>query len=114
MYWSSSVAGFKPDKNFSIYSISKAALDMLTRNMAVELGPHNIRVNSIDPGILSTSMTLNTSLGTAEFQKLYTDMIPLRGLVDRKDVVDATMYLLSEQSRMITGVTLTIDGGSSL
>ena len=112
MHWSSSVAGFKPGQNFSIYSISKAAL--LTRNMAVELGPHNIRVYSINPRILSTSMTLNTSLGTAVFQKLYTDMIPLRGLVDIKDVVDATMYLLSEQSRMITGVTLTINGGSSL
>ena len=58
----SSIGGFKAGPRLTIYCTSKAALDMLTRNMALELGPHNIRVNSLSPGVLSTRMTLNSSL----------------------------------------------------
>ena len=107
----SSVAGLHPAPNFSIYSISKAALDMLTRNMAVELGPHQIRVNSVNPGFVLTHMTSKTSHNKSEVQKWYTDTVPLRGLQNTEDVVKATMFLLSEESAMITGTILPVDGG---
>ena len=108
----SSTGGFKVAPNMCLYCTSKAALDMLTKSMAIELGPHNIRVNSINPGLLSTNMTKNTSIGTAEFQKLYSDITPLRGLVRLQDVVNATMFLLSDQSSMVTGNIFPVDGGS--
>ena len=63
----STIAGFKAGPCLILHCKSKAALDMLTRNMALELGPHNIRVNSLSPDVLSTRMALNSSLGSTGF-----------------------------------------------
>ena len=63
----SSIAGFKAGPCLILYCTSKAALDIVTRNMALELGPHNIRVNSLNPDVLSTRMTLNSSLRSTGF-----------------------------------------------
>ena len=109
----SSVAGLHPAQNFTLYSISKAALDMLTRNMAVELGPHKIRVKSVTPGFVLTHMTSKTSHNKAEVQKWYTDTVPLRGLQNIEEVVKATMFLLSGESTMFIRVILPVDGAES-
>ena len=94
-----------------ILHTTKAALDKLTKNMAVELGPHNIRVNSINPGLVLTPSARLHSVGTKEGQRIWKSMTPLRKIVETDDVVDTTVFLLSDQSSAITGIIMPVDGG---
>ncbi|KAL3189710.1 hypothetical protein MRX96_021176 [Rhipicephalus microplus] len=86
----SSQAGIVALANHAIYCASKAALDQLTRVMALELGPYKIRVNSLVP------------CGPRS---------PLGRFAEPEEVCDAVLYLLSDRSSMITGTVLPIDGG---
>lgn len=92
------------------YCASKGALDQLTKVMALELGPFGIRVNSINPTVVLTDMA-KRDWGD---EKVAADMkakIPLREFCVPEDVVKATLFLLSDDARMITGVQLPVDGG---
>ncbi len=96
-----------------IYSSSKAALDQITRCMAVELGPHNIRVNSINPAQLDdTPMSdfiishINSGILT-----MLKERIPFKRFVKTEEVVNAVLYLLSDNADMINGALLPVDGG---
>ncbi|XP_066592465.1 L-xylulose reductase [Prorops nasuta] len=106
----SSQAGIAAILNHSIYCSSKAAVDMLTKNMALELGPHNIRVNSINPTVVMTEMG---KLGWSDPAKASAMLskIPLGRFAEVSEVVDAIVYLLSDRSSMINGVMLPVDGG---
>ena len=106
----SSAVGIKVVDNTTVYSVSKAALDMLTRSMAAELGPHNIRVNSINPGLVSTAMILKCGI-SEEFQQHYINRSPIKRLVEINDVVNATIFLLSDQAAMTNGIILPVEGG---
>ncbi|XP_075231134.1 L-xylulose reductase-like [Lycorma delicatula] len=94
----------------AVYSSSKAALDMLTRVMALELGPHNIRVNCLNPTVVMTQMG---RLGWSDPVKSegMLSKIPLHRFAEVDEVVNAILFLLSDKASMITGVTLPIDGG---
>lgn len=97
-------------KDHAIYSASKAALDALTRAMALELGPHGIRVNAVNPTVIMTEMA---KVGWSDPDKAneMLSKIPLRRFGEVSEVVNAVVFLLSEKSSMINGVELPIDGG---
>ncbi|CAF90996.1 unnamed protein product, partial [Tetraodon nigroviridis] len=97
-------------RDHTVYCASKAALDMLTKTMAVELGPHKIRVNSVNPTVVMTEMG---RLAWSDPEKAQTMMsrIPLGNFAEVEDVVNTILFLLSDKSKMINGVTLPVDGG---
>ncbi|XP_032689733.1 L-xylulose reductase [Odontomachus brunneus] len=97
-------------KDHAVYCTSKAAVDMLSKAMANELGPHNIRVNTVNPTVIMTEMG---KLGWSDPQKAQEMLskIPLGRFGEVDEVVDAIVYLLSDRSSMINGVCLPIDGG---
>uniref|UniRef100_A0A8B9HIF1 Dicarbonyl/L-xylulose reductase n=1 Tax=Astyanax mexicanus TaxID=7994 RepID=A0A8B9HIF1_ASTMX len=91
-------------------SATKGALDLLTRVMALELGPHQIRVNSVNPTVVMTDMG---KIGWSDpvKAKTMTSRIPLGKFAEVEDVVNSILFLLSDKSAMTNGVTLPIDGG---
>ena len=89
-----------------IYSVSKAGMDGLTKALAKELGPSNIRVNSIAPGIINTDM--NKFLNENEKKEII-DEIPLQRIGKVEDVAQCTKWLIEE--KYITGQVIQIDGG---
>lgn len=97
-------------KDHAVYCSSKGAVDMLTKTMALELGPYNIRVNTVNPTVVLTEMG---RLGWSSKDKAESMLskIPLGRFAEVDEVVDAIIYLLSDRSSMINGVTLPIDGG---
>lgn len=94
----------------TVYCATKGALDMVSRVMALELGPHNIRVNCVNPTVVLTDMG---RLGWSKPEKAGPMLakIPLGRFAEVHEVVDAVVYLLSDKASMINGVTLPIDGG---
>jgi NAD(P)-dependent dehydrogenase (short-subunit alcohol dehydrogenase family) len=108
-----SIAGVKPQPGMGIYSVSKAGLIMLTQVLAQEMGPSNIQVNAIAPGIIKTrfSSVLWQTPSIAEALQKHT---PLGRLGDVDDVVGAALYLASPLSDYVTGSVLLIDGGMNV
>ncbi|CAB3396654.1 unnamed protein product [Caenorhabditis bovis] len=106
----SSVAGIRPLENHTVYCASKAALDMVTRTMAMELGSQNIRVNSVNPTVVMTDMGIANWKDPAKRRALL-DKTPLNRFAEIDEVVNATLYLLSDASSMTTGTVLPVDGG---
>ncbi len=106
----SSQASFVGLADHAAYCASKGALDQLTRVMALELGPHNIRVNAVNPTVTLTPMG---EMAWSDPQKSGPMLarIPLGRFAKPLDVAHAVAFLLSEQSAMVHGVTLPIDGG---
>jgi NAD(P)-dependent dehydrogenase (short-subunit alcohol dehydrogenase family) len=92
------------------YCASKGALDQLTRVMALELGPHNIRVNAVNPTVTMTPMG-KMAWGDPARSGPMLAKIPLGRFADPIDVAHAVAFLLSEQAAMIHGATLPVDGG---
>ena len=88
------------------YSISKAGLDGLTKSLAKELGPSNIRVNSIAPGIIDTDMNNNLSIAD---KKAIIDEVPLGKIGSKSDIADCIIYLFNAQ--YITGQIIQVNGG---
>ncbi|XP_037085316.1 LOW QUALITY PROTEIN: L-xylulose reductase-like [Pollicipes pollicipes] len=106
----SSQASMRPLADHAVYCASKAALDQLSRVMALELGPQGIRVNCVNPTVVLTEMG---RLGWSEPAKAEPMLraIPLRRFAEVEDVVDAVVFLLSDRAAMISGVRLPVDGG---
>lgn len=98
-------------KAMSTYGSSKAALDGLMRSLAVELAP-KVRVNSVLPGAVITEMT-KAIFENEEVSQRMSAQYPL-GIGLPNDIAEAVSFLLSEQSRWITGQQLTVDGGRSI
>lgn len=91
------------------YCVSKAGLDMATKMFALELGPHNIRVNTVNPGATLTDM-MRANL-TEEQATRMGNITPMRRLNEVQDVLPLVLYLLSDKSKMITGAHHLVDGG---
>jgi NAD(P)-dependent dehydrogenase (short-subunit alcohol dehydrogenase family) len=92
------------------YCASKGALDQLTRVMALELGPHQIRVNAVNPTVTLTAMGAMAWGDPAKGDPMRAK-IPLGRFAQPRDVAHAVAYLLSDHADMIHGATLPIDGG---
>ncbi|XP_029311450.1 L-xylulose reductase isoform X1 [Cottoperca gobio] len=97
-------------RDHAVYCVTKAALDMLTKVMALELGPHQIRVNSVNPTVVMTDMG-RLGWSDPEKAKTMTSRIPLGRFAEVEDVVNSILFLLSDKSNMTNGVTLPVDGG---
>ncbi|MEL7185332.1 MAG: SDR family oxidoreductase [Pseudomonadota bacterium] len=106
----SSQMGHVGSPNRSVYCMTKHAVEGLTKAMAVELAPSNIRVNSVAPTFIETPMT-KPMLDDPEFREFVFGMIPMGKLGTIDDVVAAVMYLVSPASGMVTGHSLRVDGG---
>jgi NAD(P)-dependent dehydrogenase (short-subunit alcohol dehydrogenase family) len=106
----SSVNGHVAGVNRSIYTATKHALEGLTKAMAVELGPHGIRVNAICPTFIETPLTAGL-LGDQAFLARMVRSIPLGRIGQVEDVMGAAVFLASPAAALINGASLLIDGG---
>jgi NAD(P)-dependent dehydrogenase (short-subunit alcohol dehydrogenase family) len=106
----SSIAGLKGSLNLGIYAVSKAADFQLARNLAVEWGPSNIRVNCIAPGIVKTDFA-RALWENPQILTKTEESTPLRRVGDVDDIAGAAVFLASRASSWMTGQTLVIDGG---
>lgn len=105
----SSMAGENKNKRMCSYGASKAAVNHLTRNMAFDLGPDNIRVNAIAPGAIRTA-ALATVL-TPEVERAMLKHTPLARLGEPSDIASAALFLVSPASSWVSGQVLTVSGG---
>jgi NAD(P)-dependent dehydrogenase (short-subunit alcohol dehydrogenase family) len=103
-----------PWPEIAAYSASKAGLAMLMRTMALELAPHNIRVNVIAPGIVAAGMAKYQMEHEPQYARRIANVIPLGRLQAPNDVARAAAFLCSDDATYMTGATLLVDGGASL
>lgn len=111
-----STAGLRPRPGLSWYNASKGAVNLLSKSMAVELGPDGIRVNAICPVMGETGL-LEKFMGmpdTPENRAKFVATIPLGRLARPSDVAAAALYLASDAAEFITGVELPVDGGRTV
>jgi NAD(P)-dependent dehydrogenase (short-subunit alcohol dehydrogenase family) len=106
----SSVGGFKGHPNIGTYNIAKAADMQIARNLAVEWGPSNIRVNAICPAVVKTDMA-RALWEDPEVQRQASEVYPLRRLGEPADIAGIAVYLASQAGAWTTGQSFIIDGG---
>ena len=106
----SSVHEELPFPHFTSYCMSKGGLKMMTRNLAIELAPFGITVNSVAPGAIETPINKSLLNNPAELSSLL-DNIPLKRLGQPADVAEIVAFLASDKSNYITGTTIFVDGG---
>ena len=94
-----------------VHNVSKGAILRMTVNLAVELSPHNVRVNAISPGIIDTPATHDLIVGDGEAPML--GMLLIKRLGQAADIAKAAVFLASDEASYITGVNLPVDGGWS-
>lgn len=106
----SSQMGHVGAANRTLYCASKWAIEGFTKSLAVELGPHGIRVNTICPTFIETPMTA-PMLADSDFRRSVVEKIKLGRIGLPEDVADAAVYLASDASSLMTGSALMLDGG---
>ena len=108
-----SIAGLRPQFHGLLYSMTKAALIMMTQSYAVELGPKGVRVNAIAPGLIQTVLSeyywkdedrLKHIVGTQ----------PIKHLGQPQEIADVALMLAADESSYLTGQTIVVDGGRTL
>lgn len=109
LLFTSSVTGHQAHKNLAAYAMTKAAIEMLARNLVIEISSYNINVNTIAPGATATERTLNDP----DYEKVWSKLTPMGRPGSAKDVADAALFLVSDKAKQITGHCLVIDGGWS-
>jgi 3-oxoacyl-[acyl-carrier protein] reductase len=111
-----SISGVRPRPGLIAYSASKGAAILLTKALAIELAPFKIRVNCINPVVADTPfLTKNIDANQLEdAKKAMMSTIPLGRLGQPEDMAHAALYLASEESTMVTGVSLDVDGGRGI
>lgn len=93
------------------YQASKGGVIQLTRTLAVEWAPHQIRVNAIAPGHIATELVQKQWMSEPELKQFFESRTPMGHLGDPSDIAGAIIYLAGNSSRMVTGQVLAIDGG---
>jgi NAD(P)-dependent dehydrogenase (short-subunit alcohol dehydrogenase family) len=111
--FTSSIGGLRGSGVIGTYGITKAADIQLARNLAIELGPDNIRVNCIAPGLVKTDFARALWKDPA-YAEPRIAATPLRRLGEPEDIAGAAVYLASDAGRWTTGQTLVVDGGATV
>ena len=105
--FTSSVTGHQAHRNLTAYGMSKAALEMLARNLVIELSPYRITVNTVAPGATLTERTA----GDAGYEATWSALTPMGRPATVGDIAQAVLFLIGPEARHITGQTLIVDGG---
>jgi dehydrogenase/reductase SDR family member 4 len=108
-----SIAGLRPQFHGLLYSMTKAALIMMTQSYAVELGPLGVRVNAIAPGLIQTVLSEYYWKDENKWQQLLARQ-PLKHLGQPMEVAEVALLLASDASSYLTGQTIVVDGGRVL
>ena len=106
----SSQMAYVSGPNRAVYSASKSAVEGLTRGMAIELGRHGIRANTICPTFIVTELTAS-SLADETFRHKVLDKIQLKRMGEVEDIMGPVVFLASDAAALITGTALMVDGG---
>lgn len=109
----SSIAGIATHRFMGPYSVSKAAIDMLVRTLADELGTAGVRVNSVRPGLVETEL-VEMIMQDEGIVGDYLDQMPVRRVGQPGDVGSLVRFLLGPESAWVTGTTISVDGGHHL
>ena len=110
----SSIAARRTHPDLMAYSVSSAALDQMTRSLAVALAPHRIRVNAVAIGSVMSASLRMTLKDNRDYRKDIEDHTPLSRIAAPGELADAVQYLASEGAGFMTGQILTLDGGRTL
>lgn len=113
---SSSAQRLIPGRPASVYAMTKGGINSLTKALALELGPQDVRVNAIQPGTVKTALTEGmiaafTPERRAEYQKFVTQAFALGRLGNPEDVAGMAVFLASREAQWVTGSILNVDGG---
>jgi NAD(P)-dependent dehydrogenase (short-subunit alcohol dehydrogenase family) len=109
----SSIAGLRGNKSIGLYGISKAGSAQLARNLAVEWGPSNVRVNAISPGVIRTEFAKPMLLDASLMERRIA-LTPLRRVGEPQEVAGAALLLAAPAGAFITGQNLIVDGGTTI
>jgi NAD(P)-dependent dehydrogenase (short-subunit alcohol dehydrogenase family) len=107
-----SIMGHRGLRQLAGYSATKGAVSALTRALAVEYAPYNIRVNALAPGFIETALTERV-LKNPAINKALIDQTPLRRFGTSDDIARAALFLASDDAAFVTGAELAVDGGMS-
>ncbi|NND19809.1 MAG: SDR family oxidoreductase [Silicimonas sp.] len=110
----SSIAARRTQPELLAYSVSSAALDQMTRSMAVALAPHRIRVNAIALGSVMSASLQGAIQENEEFRDQIIESTPLQRIASPKELAEVAQFLASDGSGFMTGQILTVDGGRTL
>ena len=113
----SSVTGLRSFPGILAYCVSKAGVDQLTRCAALDLAPHNVRVNAVNPGVVVTEIHKRGGMGEEDYQRFLErsrTTHPIGRVGQPSEVAELVFYLASEAASWITGATYSIDGGRAL
>ena len=108
-----SIAGLRPQFQSLLYSMTKAALIMLTQSYALELGPSGVRVNAIAPGLVETRLSEHYWKDESRFQPLM-ERQPLKHLGQPSEIAEIALMLAGDGASYVTGQTIAADGGRLL
>ena len=95
------------------HSTTKAGVDTLTRTMSLELGSHNITVNTVSPGLIDVSETSRHGAPPAEYLKVFLSLVPLGRVGRGHEIANMVAFLASEEAAYVTGQNILVDGGYS-
>lgn len=109
----SSIGGYRGSSVIGAYNISKAADFQLARNLAIEYGPHNVRVNCIAPGLIRTDFARALWEDEHNLSKALSGT-PLGRIGEPEDVAGAAVFLASDAGRYVTGQSIRVDGGATV
>jgi NAD(P)-dependent dehydrogenase (short-subunit alcohol dehydrogenase family) len=108
-----SIAGLRPQLNGMLYSLTKAALIMMTQSYALELGPKGVRVNAIAPGLVQTVLSEYFWKGEEKMQRIIEDQ-PIKHLGQPEEIAEVALLLAADRGSYLTGQTFVVDGGRLL
>lgn len=109
LLFTSSVTGHQAHKNLAAYAMTKAAIEMLAKNLVVELSPYKINVNTVAPGATITERTASDP----DYESTWSKLTPMGRAANTSDIAKAALFLVSDHAKQITGQSLIIDGGWS-
>jgi 3-oxoacyl-[acyl-carrier protein] reductase len=98
----------------SVYASTKGAVDTITKSLAKELGPRNIRVNAINPGLVVTEGTQSAGIVNSDLEKGAVAQTPLGRVGQPDDIAPPVSFLASDEARWITGETIFVSGGAAI